>query len=298
MRRVVQVSLFTALASTCILAAQTLQKAATSFDGESNIQYISQPTLCVGGCDAGDWVSYADIEMYEGAAYFTASLASWNAGPGGKIELRLDNPDGILIGALTVEGIGGSWYDFHEQSVQLQGNILSVSNGKHDLYLVFKADNGVSNGICNLQGFWIEFAANPTELWVGDQPSFFIDEEGRIGIGELSGGEYRLAIEGVVGCRELVVTELPWSDFVFEKGYRLQPLSEVRDYIEKEGHLPGMPTEQEVKDNGVNMGVMQAKMLQKIEEMTLHLIRLDRENRTLKHKIREFEQDKSESPSH
>ena len=69
------------------------------------------------------------------------------------------------------------------------------------------------------------------------------------------------------------------SDYVFRPGYRLRPLSEVSQFIQANGHLPDIPTEAEVKAKGVSLGDMQAKLLAKVEELTLHLIQQEKENR-------------------
>ena len=65
---------------------------------------------------------------------------------------------------------------------------------------------------------------------------------------------------------------------MFEKGYCLAPLSEVERHIAAHGRLPGMPSASEVAANGVDVGETQALLLEKIEELTLHLIRLEKEN--------------------
>jgi hypothetical protein len=73
-----------------------------------------------------------------------------------------------------------------------------------------------------------------------------------------------------------VLVNTGWSDYVFGPGYRLAPLSEVADYIDANGHLPEIPSAKEVKEKGVSLGEMQAKLRAKIEELTLHMIEADR----------------------
>lgn len=94
-------------------------------------------------------------------------------------------------------------------------------------------------------------------------------------------GSYKLAVDGKIGARELVVTVSNWSDFVFKKDYKLPSLSEVEKHINKYGRLKGIPSEQEAKA-GVSVGDMQAKLLQKVEELTLYMIDLKKENEALK----------------
>lgn len=81
-----------------------------------------------------------------------------------------------------------------------------------------------------------------------------------------------------------------WSDRVFEAGYHLRKLAEVETFINREKHLPGVPSAQEVVNEGVDVGQMQAKLLEKVEELTLYIIDLKKENELLKKKSRALEQ--------
>lgn len=67
-----------------------------------------------------------------------------------------------------------------------------------------------------------------------------------------------------------------WADYVFAKDYKLKPLSEVEAYINTNKHLEGIPTTEEVKKDGIDVAPMTAKLLEKIEELTLHLIELNK----------------------
>lgn len=78
---------------------------------------------------------------------------------------------------------------------------------------------------------------------------------------------------------------LLWSDFVFENDYDLPTLEEVEEHIAENGHLPEIPSEAEVTENGINLGEMDAKLLQKIEELTLYLIEQNKEIKELKKEI-------------
>ena len=81
----------------------------------------------------------------------------------------------------------------------------------------------------------------------------------------------------------------PWPDFVFKDNYKLMPLEHLKIYINKNGHLPDMPTSEDVKKEGIKLAQNQALMLQKIEELTLYLINLKEENDELKERIVELE---------
>lgn len=95
---------------------------------------------------------------------------------------------------------------------------------------------------------------------------------GSFGIGTTSTGIHKLAVEGSIGAREVKVQATGWSDFVFKGDYRLPTLVEVEKHINEKGHLENIPSEEEVLKNGINLGEMNAKLLQKIEELTLYII--------------------------
>lgn len=75
-----------------------------------------------------------------------------------------------------------------------------------------------------------------------------------------------------------------WADFVFDEKYRLMPLKELECFIEKEKHLPGIPTTEQVMKEGVDVGKMQAQLLQKVEELTRYIIMQQKEIEELKQK--------------
>ncbi len=81
---------------------------------------------------------------------------------------------------------------------------------------------------------------------------------------------------GLLRSREIRIDAQSWADHVFQPNYTLLPLSEVETYIEQNGHLPDVPSETEVKETGINVAEMNALLLQKIEELTLYTIDLEK----------------------
>lgn len=86
-------------------------------------------------------------------------------------------------------------------------------------------------------------------------------------VGETELARYRLQIDN----------PNQWADRVFARTYRLQPLVEVERFVKREGHLPGIPSAETVAKEGVDLVQMNALLLQKIEELTLHVIQLEKQ---------------------
>jgi phage gp36-like protein len=116
---------------------------------------------------------------------------------------------------------------------------------------------------------------------------------GNVGIGTTNPGSYKLAVEGKIGAREVVVTTAAWADHVFKPGYKRMSLSEIDEFIKTNRHLPGIPTEKEVRENGVPVGAMQAKLLEKVEELTLEMIAMKKENDQLRNRVSQMEKSAS-----
>jgi len=83
---------------------------------------------------------------------------------------------------------------------------------------------------------------------------------------------YKLDVRGTIRADEVLVNNVSGADFVFGDSYKLRPLSEVKNYIQKNQHLPDIPSAEEMQTKGVNMNEMQIQLLQKIEELTLYII--------------------------
>jgi hypothetical protein len=102
--------------------------------------------------------------------------------------------------------------------------------------------------------------------------------------------DYKLAVGGKILAEEVRVKLIKdWADYVFTPTYRLASLQEVEQFIETHHHLPEIPTADEVGAQGVDLGLMQSKLLAKIEELTLHLIEQHKAIATLQGRISELE---------
>jgi hypothetical protein len=79
-----------------------------------------------------------------------------------------------------------------------------------------------------------------------------------------------------------------WSDYVFTKRYKLRSLTEVEQFISQHKHLPGVPSANEVVKQGLDVATMDAKLLEKVEELTLYTIQLEKANQKQQQEIDEL----------
>lgn len=93
---------------------------------------------------------------------------------------------------------------------------------------------------------------------------------GRVGIGTINPG-YELDVVGTIRAREIKV-DLNGADFVFENDYKLMPLNELERFVKKQKHLPEIAPAKKMQENGTDLGNLNSKLLQKIEELTLYII--------------------------
>ena len=81
-----------------------------------------------------------------------------------------------------------------------------------------------------------------------------------------------MTIEGIITANCPGAGGCGPADFVFEPDYKLMPLYEVEAFVQREKHLPGVASAEEITAEGLNMTLMQMKLLEKVEELTLHAI--------------------------
>lgn len=111
----------------------------------------------------------------------------------------------------------------------------------------------------------------------------------QIGSGTPATG-YQLSVNGKVICTEArVQSTAAWPDYVFNDNYTLQSLELVEKFILANKHLPGIPSAAQVEKEGFDLGDMNRRLLEQIEQLTLHLIELKKENQQLNYRIAALE---------
>ena len=166
--------------------------------------------------------------------------------------------------------------------------IPSDTGGQLQLINPSKSGSGIASiwTIYNMKGVY----GNSLQFWAYDNLScggglcanrFTIMDNGNVGIGVMVPNN-KLDVNGTIHSKEVKVDMTGWSDFVFKKDHTLPTLQEVEKHITEKGHLENIPSEGEVLKNGINLGEMNAKLLQKIEELTLYMIEQDKKTEQLK----------------
>ncbi len=120
-------------------------------------------------------------------------------------------------------------------------------------------------------------------------PHLLVDRNsGNIAIGGRNfADDYKLSVEGKVICEEIRVSmQSNWPDYVFTDEYDLMPIDNLRKYIDEKGHLPNIPPASEVEELGIELGVMQKLMMEKIEELSLYIIQQDERIKALENEIK------------
>jgi len=115
---------------------------------------------------------------------------------------------------------------------------------------------------------------------------------GNVGI-KTASPQSELAVNGTITAKEIIVTDSGWADYVFEDGYKLPSLDNIESYIKENKHLPNIPTSDQIKEDGLTVSEILAKHMQKIEELTLYVIQLKKENEALQKRIEKMEEKKN-----
>jgi hypothetical protein len=187
----------------------------------------------------------------------------------GKLALGTRRTDGNALsnqtlGAVLFGGQHGTDQTFQASKILYPASIQGVAEGN------FTNATTMPTGITFLTSA-VGDNVGSGNLWYGVE-RMRITNTGSVGIGTSAPGDYKLAVEGIIGARKVKVTTTSWADYVFENDYTLPTLAEVENFIQKNKHLPGVPSAKEVEVNGLDLGDNQAVLLKKIEELTLYLI--------------------------
>lgn len=190
----------------------------------------------------------------------------------------------------------------HNGRIQITGN-----NSYGGPMMIFGGDTNTPNGNWGIEyvsggvpglNFWKPSGSNNFGNY-----KMFISDEGKVSIGldpnnpnnfptMTFSGDYNLYVGTGILTEKLTVALRStdnWADYVFKDDYNLLPLQEVEKHIEEKGHLPNVPSAEEMVQSGINVAKMDAKLLEKIEELTLYVIAQNKRLEKQEKQIEELE---------
>ena len=164
-----------------------------------------------------------------------------------------------------------------EQKLTLNGGEFSISDGGSGL--PFKIWAGGNDGENHMRigtdfGHYGDSAIELYQNYSGGsaQNPGKVIVNGNLGVGTRF-PDSKLTVKGKIHSEEVKVDlSVPAPDYVFKEDYNLRTLEETQKYIKENGHLPNIPSAKEMEENGVELGVMNMKLLEKIEELTLYIL--------------------------
>ena len=151
---------------------------------------------------------------------------------------------------------------------------------RQELFVLDGMDNIILNRSALLGG-----GASSLVMGVGANKRFEIRNSSNSPMLRINESDGSMILGGKLSATEVEVKLEVWPDFVFRDGYDLKSLQEVEDFISQNFHLPGVPKEADIVQHGANLGNMTSLLLQKIEELTLYVIELNKQNEQLMERI-------------
>ncbi|MEM9885154.1 MAG: hypothetical protein AAF849_04620 [Bacteroidota bacterium] len=131
---------------------------------------------------------------------------------------------------------------------------------------------------------------NTSDIWSIEEDGTIYYNGGNVGIGTTT-PLTKFVVDGEIRATKVRVRgDVNLPDYVFEPDYELRSLEEVATYIDANGHLPEVPSAEQVEQEGLSLGDMDATLLKKIEELTLYMIEMKRENEALKQEVTALKQ--------
>jgi len=270
--------------------------------------------------------STGNVGIGEGNNNPQSKLAILNNGAAGsnQFELRtghLRNPDRYFMKNI-ISGTGNEDVTFflrHDGQMFVDGNVgigttviensegwnkaLQIQGNEHSKILA-SSSNVITGLWAHNYGFYGAPAGGITGTYTNHPFSFItngsnkmtIFSNGKVAIGTSqldSDPNFLLYVKKGIKAEQVkveIASANGWADYVFNKSYKLNALEEVEKHIEEKGHLPNIPSAEEVKKNGINLGEMDAKLLEKIEELTLYVIQLNKDVKKLEEENKQLKQ--------
>ncbi len=175
------------------------------------------------------------------------------------------HPSAIGVGTNAPFGL----IDIHKGSLNFTSNPASIGSSTNNF--IFVHQYWLANGSLILSKYDKSLMPAPGPIYTDAIWEF------------ANNGDFKC--KGKIWATEVEVRVFPFPDYVFDDNYEMASLKELGDYIKANKHLPNMPTAAEVEQNGIGVGELQRKLVEKIEELTLYIIDLNEKNEQLTKEI-------------
>lgn len=203
-------------------------------------------------------------------------------------DLRIGTNSGNAAGKFVVRNNGGDRF-----SIDPVGRVAVNMSASGEAIRLNGTDPAINIYQSGVQKSYLWQTGNHLRIGVSDPAGKIIVTSNQVEIGtsiSLPAG-YKLGVGGKVLCEEVRVKlqSSTWPDYVFETNYPLRPLKEVEQFIRTYRHLPNIPAAKDIEANGMEVGEMQRKMMEKIEELTLYVIELEKKSQEMQKRISQLE---------
>ncbi|MBN9300161.1 MAG: hypothetical protein J0I41_24395 [Filimonas sp.] len=281
-----------------------------NFNPAGYFKFGSNPYIAENGTnflEGGSYNGYTYLQSHGSQSLHLNPLGNHVLIPSGNVaigttipsvfKLLIDN--GATRNGLRIESDGdGSAYSDINFAVKNPDNIVgapTIWNVSHRKDGFFTAMPGMSSleFYAELKGggYYAPLCFKPNGDVILASPKN-TSSSGNVSIGTTDSKGYKLAVNGAIRTKKVVVTQTDWPDYVFDSSYQLPSLDSVSSFIQVNKHLPDMPSAATVEKDGHDLGEVQKLLLKKMEEMTLYMIEIKKENAAMKIEIQKIKRQK------
>ncbi|MCE2956352.1 MAG: hypothetical protein LW841_04260 [Flammeovirgaceae bacterium] len=196
-------------------------------------------------------------------------------------------------------GQHGLLFNAYKSPTLVNGPLSTLGNTKHSNDASFGSGAGaimfLANG-GNMEFFISNASPGPNQNVTWGIPKMMITRAGNVAIGTTSfQGAYKFYVAGKIAAYDEIkvfTNGFSFPDYVFDANYKLRSLEDTETYIKENHHLPEVPSAAEIAKDGMSLNGMSEILLKKVEELTLHLIEMKKENEELKKRLEKLENKK------